>query len=252
MAGYGGRNISVEIETTYEYAGSQFYDPYEFYDYLSYNLNMAQHIDNYKTDVEAIADEAVNLAREFVVSNGTYKTGALYDSIDWSPTASGIRLYASVPYSGHIEYGFVGRDGMPHGPWPFLRPAMRIAAEASTGKIADHAASDILWGVGNNNILSFGRANIDQVMRNAGGRGFVMNQVHHSYGSKNRAGINGKDRNPIGNQRRWTRASHGIDYMGRLKNDDTDEGRALYESFTSKFGEHMSSSEFRWGDFDSR
>ena len=77
-------------------------------------------INEYKTDVAAIGDEIVKIAKEFVITNGTYRTGRLHDSIRWIPKSQGIQLIADAKegeshYAGHIEYGFVGRDGLPKG-----------------------------------------------------------------------------------------------------------------------------------------
>ena len=141
--GYAGANALAFLETKYEYAGSEFYDPSEFYDFLKYNLEMTQDTQTYQKYMPDIGKLAVQFAQDLVVSNGTYRTGKLHDSIHWAPNSTGITLFANArdsrgsAYAGHIEYGFVGRDGMPHGPWPFLRPAMRMAAEASQGMLTE-------------------------------------------------------------------------------------------------------------------
>ena len=245
----GGRNIAVDIETVYEYAGSQFFDPDEFCDYLAYNLNTAQHIDNYKTDVRQIADEIVAIAQDFILENGTYQDGELWRNVKWRATEAGIQLYDDArdaygrPYSGHIEYGFTDKAGMPHGPWPFLRPAMRIGAEMSTGIIGDHMASDILYGIGNNNRIYFGRRVLDDSARMAGGRNSIRDTVRNSYGARNKVNIwqgHSKQNFGLQNKYRWREASHGINHMGKISPD-------VHDSFIENYGNTMSRRDFRDG-----
>lgn len=248
MVSVGGRNIGIEIENTYDYLGQTFEDAESFTEFLNYNLNMASHIDNYKTDIEAIANEIVEIAKDFVISNGTYQTGRLHDSIHWVPQARGIQLIADAKdgeshYAGHIEYGFVGRDGMPKGPWPFLRPAMRIGAEASTGQLADRMASNILYGIGDTGSLSFGRYNIASVMAAAGGRANVLNQVRSSYGGRE----NFSGRKYGANQTRWRKAGHGINYTGKIKSHENGKETDGWRSLKNNFGSHMSDWEYREG-----
>ena len=245
----GGRNIAVDIETVYEYAGSQFFDPDVFLDHLAYNLNMAKDIDLYKTDVRAIADEIVSIAQDFIIENGTYEDGELWRNVRWTKTPNGIQLYDDArdkygrAYAGHIEYGFTDRAGMPHGPWPFLRPAMRIGAEMSTGIIGDHMASNILYGIGNNNRIYFGRRNLDESARMAGGRDAIRHQVRASYDSRNKVNIwHGQAKSNMGlqNKYRWRDASHGINHMGKISPD-------IEDSFKENFGDTMSRDDFRDG-----
>lgn len=250
--GYSGSNLQVEMKTTYEYAGSEFYNEDDFLDYLSYNFRMATDTKTYKYYVENIAKMAVDIAKDFVLSNGTYRTGELYRSIKYNMTSSGFTLSANArdsrgrPYAGHIEYGFVDRGGMPQGPWPFIRPAVRIAAEASTGTLADAMASNILYGDGHDyGRLSFGRVkNLSNVIDKAGGMENVQNQVHGGFGSPNRYGYIASGN---ANSRRWTTAQHGIDHMKTLKSDTSKEGKALYSSFQNKFGDTMDRDHFRRG-----
>ena len=245
----GGRNIAVDIETVYEYAGSEYYNPQDFLDHLAYNLNTAKHIDLYKTDVERIANEIVSIAKDFIIENGTYQDGELWRNVKWRKTSSGIQLYDDArdkygrPYAGHIEYGFTDKAGMPHGPWPFLRPAMRIGAEMSTGAIADHMASNILYGIGNSNRIYFGRKNLSDSARLAGGREMIRHDVRAAYDSRNKVNIwHGRARSNMGlqNKYRWRDASHGINHMGKISPD-------VKESFKESFGDTMSREDFRDG-----
>lgn len=241
--GYAGANASAFIETKYEYAGNEFYDPSQFYDFLKYNLEMAKDTKTYQQYMPDIGKLAVQFAQDLVISNGKYKTGRLHDSIHWAPNSTGITLFANArdnrgsAYAGHIEYGFVGRDGMPRGPWPFLRPAIRMAAEASQGMLADEVAHAILWGR-SNPVLSFGRADISHLLggHNINNRAAYTNQTGRQFGAWQ------------GANNRWTGAQHGIDHMKNLASDRSDEGKAIYESFKSTFGTSMSTTDFRYGD----
>lgn len=245
----GGRNIAVDIKTVYEYAGSEFYDSKEFMDYLAYNLNMAKDIDLYVTDIESIADEIVSIAQDFIIENGTYQDGELWRNVKWRKKSKGIQLYDDArdgygrAYSGHIEYGFTDKAGMPHGPWPFLRPAMRIGAEMSTGIIADHMASNILYGIGNDNRIYFGRRNLNDSAKLAGGREMIRHDVRAAYDSRNKVNIwHGRARSNMGlqNKYRWRDASHGINHMGKISPD-------VEDSFKENFGDTMSREDFRDG-----
>ena len=245
----GGRNIAVDIETVYEYAGSEYYNSRDFLDHLAYNLNMAKSIDNYKTDVRAIANEIVSIAQDFIIENGTYEDGELWRNVKWRETSSGIQLYDDArddygrPYAGHIEYGFTDKAGMPHGPWPFLRPAMRIGAEMSTGIIADHMASNILYGIGNSNRIYFGRKNLNDVARQAGGKDAIRHNVRSSYDSRNKVNIwhrHAKQNMGLQNKYRWRDASHGINHMGKISPD-------IEDSFKENFGDTMSRRDFKEG-----
>lgn len=247
--GHSGRYINVEIENTYEYAGQDFMDWSQFVDYLSYNLNMSQHIDSYKTDVRSIADEIVELAREFIEENGTYQSGELSRSVRWIPTDKGFQLLADAVdehgrhYAGHIEYGFTDKAGLPHGPWPFLRPAMRVAAEMSTGVLADRTASDILYGYGQSTSLKFGRADLDAVASAAGGRSAVRQQVRESYGARHQVHRwQGHAKQDMGlqNKYRWRDAGHGVNYKGKI-------APYAQESFDRNYGPHQDRWDFRGG-----
>lgn len=245
----GGRNIAVDIETVYEYAGSEYYNSRDFLDHLAYNLNMAKDIDLYVTDIESIADEIVSIAQDFIVENGTYQDGELWRNVKWRKIGKGIQLYDDArddygrAYAGHIEYGFTDKAGMPHGPWPFLRPAMRIGAEMSTGIIADHMASNILYGIGNDNRIYFGRRNLNDSARLAGGKDSIRHNVRASYDSRNKVNIwHGRAKQNMGlqNKYRWRDASHGINHMGKISPD-------IEESFKENFGDTMSRDDFREG-----
>lgn len=245
-----GRNVTGTIETIYEYAGSQYYNSADFLDHLAYNINTAQDIDSYATDIAAIADETVAIAREFILENGTYQDGTLYRNVKWRKINNGFQLYDDArdkrgrPYAGHIEYGFTDRAGMPHGPWPFLRPAMRIAAEMSTGAIGDHAVSNILYGIGSGNTLKFGRRSLYGGDHVIGGMNAIRGQTRSSFGAKHKVNIwEGHSKQNLGlqNKNRWRDAKHGVNYMGKINSD-------VKDSFARNWGNTMSRDEFRRGE----
>lgn len=245
-----GRNVIGTIETVYEYAGSRYYNPMDFLDHLAYNINTAQDIDQYATDIAAIADETVEIAREFILENGTYQDGTLYRNVKWRKIEKGFQLYDDArdsrgrPYAGHIEYGFTDRAGMPHGPWPFLRPAMRIAAEMSTGAIGNHMASNILYGIGSGNILQLGRRSLSGRDHVVGGLNTIRDRTRSSFGSRNKVNIwEGQSKRNLGlqNTYRWRDAKHGVGHMNKISPDARD-------SFINNWGSTMSRDEFRRGE----
>lgn len=212
-----GRYIEVDVENTYEYRGYNVESLDEVANTLNYNLRMASDPKSYVTDVEEIMKLAKSLAQSFVASNHPVpgsrhqSTRRLYDSINYdmepSNGGTGARLYANAAdkygrkYAGHIEYGFTDKSGIPHGPWPFLRPAMRIAAEASTGSLADHMSEITLYGgaFSHHGELKFGRKNLYSQMTQSGGRRNVISQTRKGYGATSK----GKS---------WSNAKNGIGY----------------------------------------
>ena len=157
MAGYSGANLIARVSMDYEYIGHDF-DKYEDIENLmSINLDFARDTSTYATNVEMIGRQAVKYAQVLLKQNGNYKTGKLHDSIRFEQDSSdGSRWTLSAPardkrghpYAGHIEYGFTDPSGRARGPWPFLRPAMRIAAADSRGELADLMAWAVLYGQG--------------------------------------------------------------------------------------------------------
>lgn len=157
MAKYVGADLVADITIDYEYMGHDFDDFEGVENLLSLNLDFARDTSNYATNVEMIGQQAVKYAQSFLRQNGNYRTGALHDSIRFEQDASdGSRWTLSAPardkrghpYAGHIEYGFTDRSGQGRGPWPFLRPAMRMAAADSRGELADMLAWAALYGQG--------------------------------------------------------------------------------------------------------
>jgi len=179
MARHTGSAIGVTVENTYEYQGHQFDDFDDITTILNFNLNTARDLNSYNRNVEATLKYAVEIARDFVSSThpsnpaGKYQTtDNLMRSIKYDMTNSwggnGGRLYADAkdhrghPYAGHIEYGYTDRGGNPRGPWPFLRPAMRLALSATRYDFAQTMES-LMLGEGE---LSIGSKNARESVRN--------------------------------------------------------------------------------------
>jgi len=239
------RFINVSVENTYEYQGHNVEDFGELVNLLNFNLHTAQDVSNYKTDVKAIMEEAKSLARTFVRSNhplpysAHQPTNTLHDSIDYELTTSGggtgARLFANAVdsrghrYAGHIEYGFTDKLGIPHGPWPFLRPAMRIAAEASTGNLANHMAYLMGGGDYHFGTMQFGQRNIgSQIANYNASRG-----IGGRHGS-NRTNFANNYKSQLGSHKngaKWSSALNGIGYKSGVES-----------------GVRASETDFRWGE----
>lgn len=151
--GYAGADVIAELDIDYLYQGHD-YDTFgDITNLMSMNLYFAQDTDTYATDIEFIMKQAEEYARSFLEQNGNVNTHRLYDSIkarrvssdQWSLVAPA-RDDRGHLYAGHIEYGFTDKQGKPHGPWPFLRPALRLAAADSRGELADALANNVLYG----------------------------------------------------------------------------------------------------------
>jgi len=228
MVRHTGSAIRVDFENTYEYHGHEYDNAEDFLGTLNYNLNMVRDIKAYtKKDVEGTLKYAVELAKEFVDSTHPVnpythykKTGNLRDSIKYdTQTArggSGGRLYADAQdskghrYAGHIEYGFTDRAGIPHGPWPFLRPAMRLALGATRANFAQ-SMTDVMFGEINKGYMTIGskdaRSQISQVL--GGNRGAVdrMRSEFQSF----------EERYQGRGEGRWGSAENGIGFKSGVQ-----------------------------------
>lgn len=214
--GYAGANLMADFEIDYEYAGHEFDSFDDFTNLLSANLYFAQDTRNVATDVEHIMKQAVEYARSFLRNNGNVQTGRLLDSITAEPVGSGgdhWRLVAPARdarghlYAGHIEYGFTDKMGQARGPWPFLRPAMRIAAHESTGDLAEKMKLLVLYGADDRlNIFKYGSGRLALGRTGASHSNYKANQIYHKMSNAYR----GNDSNP---NKSWGRAYNG--YNGR-------------------------------------
>ena len=210
----------------------------EFSNVLGYNLEMTKNVWEYDRDIEYCLQDAVAIAREFVdamhpTATSTHEpTHKLAESINYSitPTAgsgyAGGRLYANAvdnrghPYAGHIEYGFTDRIGIPHGPWPFLRPAMRLAAAASQKNFGDTLSQIITQGFSDTNVIRFGSHDAYNNIANAR----AVPKVARTYGKT--AGGTGKWSSMYGS--RWSNAKNGIGFKSGVR-DSNYSDRTDYE-----------------------
>lgn len=211
--------VLAQVETTYEYLGHSFDNMDEVANLLNFNLKMSQDAHLYKTDVERTLKHAVEIARQFVDENhpvspySAYQTThKLRNSIKYDTTTlgdgAGGRLYADATdsrghrYAGHIEYGFTDRSGIPRGPWPFLRPAMKLAAAASKKDFSQTMANIAMFGFAEDGgRLTFGGRDAISQINNWGGIGSATRAVHQAY----------QDYGKGGNS--WHGAANGIGYV---------------------------------------
>lgn len=160
------QNILLDIEMEYEYQNTK-----EVFDVMSgesttipgfatdllFNLNALQDMDNYKQDMEEVANLLRELALGYIQQNGTIR--------EPSPSITNLRdgLFSYVEnetiqfgdnatdergrkYAGHIEWGFTDRAGVGRGPWPFMRPALEMGSEITRGILAERMAEIAVYG----------------------------------------------------------------------------------------------------------
>lgn len=192
-----GRNVNMTITTGDTYIpGDEDLGLETYVNDLMFRLEAAQNLDSYKTDFEAIREELEYTAKSFVEENGTVKTGKLLNSIRAEITGNTIKLgVPGVHYAGHIEWGFTSRDGMPHGPWPFIRPAMHLVSGLSTNRLGETMSQIISTGkVGSSGRIQFGRHDPLSISsdRNFMARAFKT------------------DKSVANNNRGWVKAANGI------------------------------------------
>lgn len=160
---------------------------------LMYRLEAAQDLNTYKTDFEIIRQQLEETAKSFIESNGTIKTGKMYNSTKATINGNTISLgVPGVPYAGHIEWGFTAKDGMPHGPWPFIRPAMHLVSANSTNQLGEA----VMQAISGTRKVQFGR-----------------NYTNPAYGGRNIGNLQNKFQSQKGlenGNNAWVKASNGI------------------------------------------
>ena len=213
--GYVGANVIAELDIDYQYLGHDYDDPNDFTNLLEVNLLFAKDTSNYSTNIAHIMKQAEEYAKSFVKQNLTWDTGRLHDSIIAEDRGNMWTLHAPARdehdhlYAGHIEYGFTDKAGQAHGPWPFLRPAVRLAAMDSRGELADALAYNMLYGSVINGStpwkIGFGRSGAS-FSKEKGVQSFKnMSKAHQRYDAKNNKTIE------------WGKAKNGFnDYGGRF------------------------------------
>lgn len=217
--GYSGRDVLLNLEMSYEYMGHRTEEWNDITNLMEFNLRHATtDLSYFKTDFDKIKDNMETLAREFLAQNGNIRTGALYKSIKAKINGNTITLSAPArdprnghPYAGHIEFGFTDLAGQTHGPWPFLRPAVHLAAQESTGMLGDSLAQGLLYGKnframshpaagGRAGRLGFGRTN----KRISPNRARNLAQETRDHFNSGRQEPHSKK-----NTRQWDNANHG-------------------------------------------
>lgn len=226
--GYSGRDVLLDLELEYEYMGHSTNEWNDISNLMELNLTHATKDLSYlATDFDIIKNNMVKLAREFLAQNGNIRTGELWKSVKAEIKGNQISLSAPVrdpkdghPYAGHIEFGFTDRAGGSHGPWPFLRPAVHLAAQESTGMLGDSFAQGLLHG-GNFNAMSsptgrmaFGRT--DRVVTPNRARNLAQGTREHYKAGKQ---VSYSKRNT----KQWNNAKHGIWARSKDSNFRTNE-----------------------------
>ena len=213
--GYSGRDVLLDLELSYEYQGHSTNEWNDIVNLMEFSLTHAtQDLSYLKTDFELIKENMVKLAHEFLLQNGNVRTGALYNSVQAHINGNQISLSAPArdprdghPYAGHIEFGFTDRGGNARGPWPFLRPAVHLAAQESTCMIGDSFAWGLLHWDNFDAIsrpmgrLAFGRTN--KWMTPNRKRNVVQQTREHFNSGK-------QSPNSRRNTKQWNDANHGI------------------------------------------
>lgn len=218
--GYRGSDVLLDLELSYEYMGHRTEEWNDIANLMEINLRHATTDLSYlKTDFDKIKENMETLAREFLAQNGNIRTGALYDSVKAKVKGNSITLSAPArdprnghPYAGHIEFGFTDRGGQAHGPWPFLRPAVHLAAQESTGMLGDSFAQSLLYGEnfhamshpsakGKAGRLAFGRT--DKRIRANRARNLAQGTREHFNSGKQQP-------HSKNNTKQWNDANHGI------------------------------------------
>lgn len=235
--GYSGADLIASLNVEYEYQGHDFDDFGDMTNRIRMMLSFAQDTDNYATNVQHIMEQAEEYARAFVMGNNTIDTGELYNSIEskrvnanqWTlhAPARDLRKRGSkgTLYAGHIEYGFTDKRGQPHGPWPFLRPAVQLAAMDSRGELAKALSENMLYGrlmtENGTGSLSLGRSG-QYYSHNKGSKSFSsLSNSYRRWDTKSKS------------TKEWGKARNGFnDYSGRFEKGTTSNE---YTTGTSEF-----------------
>lgn len=205
MAGYSGANVLMNLELDYEYVGHNSSNELDNLMQISLNHINGDDLTKKATDFEAIGRRMVNMAQRFLVENGNIRTKNLLRSITFNVEGSSLILmapavdYRGHPYAGHIEFGFTGLDGKPYGPWPFLRPAVRMAAAESRGELEDSLAEVLSEELNPYGRIGFGRASdVHNTVLNSS-----VKNARRQFGASNNK------------QKGWSTATHGNNHPSR-------------------------------------
>lgn len=107
-------------------------------------------------DFERLGKKIVEMAQHFVDVNKTKESGDMRKSITYDAREDGVEIKVPVFYAPYIEYGFThNNSGRFIGPFPFIRPAIAWAADATYKDITRKVNNFFLEGEGNK--ITFGQ-----------------------------------------------------------------------------------------------
>lgn len=103
-----------------------------------------------------LGENIVKMAQHFIDVNETEESGDMRESITYDPKEDGVQIEVPVFYAPYIEYGFThNKSGRFIGPFPFIRPAIAWAADATYKDITRKVNNFFLEGEGNK--ITFGQ-----------------------------------------------------------------------------------------------
>lgn len=92
-----------------------------------------------------VGQDIVNKARQNIISNGSYQTGNLHDSVYAKLTNGGLEVGAEAHYGSHIEYGFRHwKNGQFIPAQPYIRPAISDSSSDMAEGLGDEIEQDYL------------------------------------------------------------------------------------------------------------
>lgn len=107
-------------------------------------------------DFGRLGKKIVEMAQHFVDVNKTRESGDMRKSITSDAKEDGVEIKVPVLYAPYIEYGFThNNSGRFIGPFPFIRPAIAWAADATYKDIDRRVNNFFLEGEGNK--ITFGQ-----------------------------------------------------------------------------------------------
>lgn len=105
---------------------------------------------------EKLGEKIVEMARHFIDVNKTKKSGDMRKSVTSIPKEDSVQIKVPVFYAPYIEYGFThNKTHQFIGPFPFIRPAIAWAADATYKDITRKVNNFFLEGEGNK--VTFGQ-----------------------------------------------------------------------------------------------
>lgn len=107
-------------------------------------------------DFGRLGENIVKMARYFIDVNKTERSGKMRRSITYDVKEDGVQIEVPVHYAPYIEYGFTHNHSREFiGPFPFIRPAIAWAADATYKDITTRVNNFFLEGEGNR--VTFGQ-----------------------------------------------------------------------------------------------